>query len=204
MRKCFLGIFCPECASSSLGYLLHFLEICVVSCVNLAHLRTGDREDIFVTHRITIIKSEVSIFPIVFIFSVVVCPRWLYHQMLSVPYISRESWVLFSLILCILMMCANDGVHYGPMVVFVCLHITQPQYHHYADVSERIELLKCLSYTFCRGCAYDQVSSLSYLSCNIWGYLYSAYAFLLWWLSEYAYFILSSSTNRKYDPSAIV
>ena len=41
-----------------------------------------------------------------------------------------------------LVMCANNRVHYGPMIVFVCLHITLPQYHHYYDVSEGIELLK--------------------------------------------------------------
>ena len=45
----------------------------------------------------------------------------------------------------------------------------------------------------------------SYLSCNIWGCVYSAYPFILWWLCEYMYFILSSSSsNRKYDPVAIV
>ena len=43
------------------------------------------------------------------------------------------------------MMCAYTQVHYGPMVVFVCLHIKLPRYHHYADLSEGIELLKCLS-----------------------------------------------------------
>ena len=57
-------------------------------------------------------------------------------------YISREVWVLFLLLLCSLMMCTNNRVHYGPMAVFICLHITH--YHHYADVSEGIELVKCL------------------------------------------------------------
>ena len=37
------------------------------------------------------------------------------------------------LLLCSLMMCAYTQVHYGPMVVFVCLHIKLPFYHHYAD-----------------------------------------------------------------------
>ena len=60
--------------------------------------------------------------------------------------------VSFIYILCSLMMCVNNQVHYGLMVVFVCLHITLPYYHHYADVSEGIELLKCLSDTFCRMC----------------------------------------------------
>ena len=35
------------------------------------------------------------------------------------------------------------------MVAFVCLHITLPHYHNNADLSESIELLTCLSDTFC-------------------------------------------------------
>ena len=35
------------------------------------------------------------------------------------------------------------------MVVLVCLHITLPHYHQYADLSESIELPKCLSGIFC-------------------------------------------------------
>ena len=45
-------------------------------------------------------------------------------------------------------MCAINRVHYGPVVVFVCLHITLPHYHHSADVSEGVELLTCLSGTW--------------------------------------------------------
>ena len=50
------------------------------------------------------------------------------------------------------MMCVNNKLHYYPMVVFLCLHITLPHYHHYADLSESIELIKCLSGTFCLEC----------------------------------------------------
>ena len=63
-----------------------------------------------------------------------------------------ESRVLYLLLLCTLMMCAHNRIHYGPMVVFVRLHITLPHYHDYADVSEDIELLKYVSVTFCRVC----------------------------------------------------
>ena len=31
-----------------------------------------------------------------------------------------------------LMMCANNQIHNGPMVVLIYLHFTQPHYHHYA------------------------------------------------------------------------
>ena len=76
-------------------------------------------------------------------FSVVVCLRWLYHHVLSVSYIFRKSWVLSIQLLCRLMMCAYTRVHYGPMVVFVCFHIKLLCYHHhYADLSEGIELVR--------------------------------------------------------------
>ena len=54
---------------------------------------------------------------------------------------------------CSLMMCANNQVHHGLMVVYSYLHTTPPHYHHYADLSEGIELLKCLSDIFCLECA---------------------------------------------------
>ena len=52
------------------------------------------------------------------------CLRGLYHTMLSVSYIFWESWVFCLLLLCSLIMCTNDKVHYDPMVVFVCLLAT--------------------------------------------------------------------------------
>ena len=54
-----------------------------------------------------------------------------------------------------LMRCANNWVHYDTMVVFVCLHIILPHYHKYAELSEGIELLKCLSGTFCLECVFN-------------------------------------------------
>ena len=47
------------------------------------------------------------------------------------------------------MVLANDRIHYDLQVVFVCLQITPSHYHHYADSSEGIELIKCLSGTCC-------------------------------------------------------
>ena len=44
-------------------------------------------EGIVMSHLIIIIKSEVSVFPIVVIFSAAVFLRWLYHHMLSVSYV---------------------------------------------------------------------------------------------------------------------
>ena len=38
----------------------------------------------------------------------------------------------------------------------------------------------------------------------MWGCMFSAYPFLLWWLREYIYFVLLSSSNRKYELLPIV
>ena len=60
-----------------------------------------------------------------------------------------------------LQICANDRVHNGPMVVFVCLHIKLTHYHHNADVSEGIGFLTYLSGTVCLVCVYSNVSCVS-------------------------------------------
>ena len=102
-------------------------------------------------------------------FSVVVCLRGLRHHMLSASYISRESCVLCLSLLWNLMMSADNRIHYDPMVVFVCQHITLAHYHHYADLTESIELLKCLSGTFCFECLSRIKSILSIIFHAIYG-----------------------------------
>ena len=122
--------------------------MCGVVCVKVAHSSIDDHEEILITHLIIIIKSEISTFPVVVIFSVVGCLMWLYHNMLTVSYIPRESLVYCPLLLCSLTMCANNQMHYDLVIVFICLQITLPHY----DLSEGTELLKCLSCTFCLEC----------------------------------------------------
>ena len=81
--------------------------------------------------------------------------------MLPFPYISWDSKILFRSLLCSLMMCANNQVYYGPVVVFVFLHIiTLPHYYHSADVVEVIGSLKCLSGTFWRVCKIKSIFSI--------------------------------------------
>ena len=78
-------------------------------------------------------------------------------------------------------MCADGNGHYDPMVAFDCLHITLPHYHHYADLSENIELLKYLSGTFCLECVSKMKSILSIIFHAIFiiGCAHSSYPFLL-------------------------
>ena len=59
---------------------------------------------------------------------------------------------MFLLLLWSLMICANNRVHYSLMVAHVHLHFTLPHYYRYADGSEAIGRLTCLSGTFCRVC----------------------------------------------------
>ena len=50
------------------------------------------------------------------------------------------------------MMSANSRILFGLQIVFVCLYITPPHYHHCAILSEDIELIRCLSDIFCCVC----------------------------------------------------
>ena len=54
--------------------------------------KQGNWKDISIANAIIIIKLEVSTFPIVFKFSVIVCPRCLLHHILSlIVYTFREN-----------------------------------------------------------------------------------------------------------------
>ena len=46
------------------------------------------------------------------------------------------------------MMSAIIRIHFGLQIVFVCLYVTPSHYHHYANSSADIELIKCLSDIF--------------------------------------------------------
>ena len=88
------------------------------------------------------------------------------------------------------MVFANDRIHYGLQVVFVCLQITPSHYHHYADSSEGIELIKCLSGICCRVFVYDWDYSRNYIYFNIWGCVSSAYPIRLSWLRECVLYLI--------------
>ena len=113
-------------------------------------------------------KSEVWIFPIVHIFFRGCVPGvFVLSYTVGFIYI-QESWVLCLLLLCSLMVCANNLVHYDPTVASVFKHI-KLHYHHYADLSEGIELLKCLPGTFCLECVSRIKSDVSAVFHAIYG-----------------------------------
>ena len=92
-------------------------------------------------------------FPLLSYFSVVVCLRCLLHHILSlIAYTFRENREFVFIIIVQFMMSANIRIRFSLQIVVVCLYITSSHYHHCANLSEGIELIKCLSELFCRVC----------------------------------------------------
>ena len=106
---------------------------------------------VYSLHVIIIIKSEVSTLPIVILFSLAVCLRCLLHHILSlIAYTFRELRDFVFIIVVQFMMSSNSRMRFRLHIVHVCLYITSSHYHHRANLSEDIELIKCLSDIFCR------------------------------------------------------
>ena len=121
----------------------------------------GDWKVISIAHVIISIKSEVSTFPIVIIFSVVVCLRCLLHHILSlIAYMLRENREFVFIIIVQFMMSANIRKRFGLQIVLLCLCSTPSHYHHCANLSEGIDLIKCLSDIFCRVCKIKHILSV--------------------------------------------
>ena len=76
------------------------------------------------------------------------CLRCLLHHIQSlVAYTFRENRDFFFCIIIVpFMMSANIRIRFGLQIVFVCLHIASSHYHHCANLSEDIELIKCQIY----------------------------------------------------------
>ena len=145
-----------------------------IVCVQLTHFSLDDWKDIAIAHVIIIIKSEVSTYPIVIMFfSVVVCLRCLLHHiLLLIGYTFRENREFVFIIFVQFMMSANSRIRFGLSIVFIYLCATPSHYHQCENLSDNIELIKCLSNIFCRVCEYDKAHSLSYPLYNTWGWGY--------------------------------
>ena len=55
---------------------------------------------------------------------------------------------------------ANIRIHFGLQIVLVCLYSTPPHYRHCANLSEYIELIKCLSDNTCYGEEHTSIHTL--------------------------------------------
>ena len=135
--------------SKLIELLFIFITIYGVVCVRLAHFSIGDWEDkaiahhqigsIHISHCYHIFRGCVSdIF--VTSYSVTYC-----------IYVPGKPGICFIIIVQI-MMSANDRICFRLQVVLVFLYSTPSHYHHGANLSGDIELIKCLSDIFCRVC----------------------------------------------------
>ena len=69
----------------------------------------------------------------------------LHHILSLIAYRFRENRDFVFIIIVQFMTGANIRIRFGLQIVFVCLYITPSHYHHCANLSEDIELIKCLS-----------------------------------------------------------
>ena len=75
------------------------------------------------------------------------------HYTLSrIAYAYRENRDFVFIIIAQFMMSANSRIRFGLQIVSVCFYITPSHHHHCTNLSEDIELIKCLSDIFCQAC----------------------------------------------------
>ena len=163
-------------------------------------------KNISIAHVIIIIKSEVSILPIVIIFSVAVFLRCLLHRVLSfIAYTFRENRDFVFIIIVQFMMNANSRIRFGLQIVLICLYTTPSHCHHWANLSEDIGLLNSCQIYFVECVSkIDHIRSVIHYTISIYGavcFQFTNFPCDDW---ENIYFVLLSSSNRKYELSSIV
>ena len=156
----------------------------------------GDWNDIYIAHVIIIIKSEVSTFPIVIIIFRGSVPE-MFVTSSSVTYC---IYVPGKLRICFHYYCAvHDECKYSDTfrpadrtLLFVQYTISLSSlckliWRHW---TYKIPVRYILSSVWVRWSIFSPLSILQYVGC-----MFSVYPFLLWWLREYIYFVLLSSSN---------
>ena len=108
-------------------------------------------------------------FPIVFIFSVVVCLRCMLHHILSlIVYTFRENREFVFVSIVQFMMSANSRIRFGLQIAFVCLYITPSHYHHCANFiwrhwTYKMPVRYSLSRVWVRLSIFSQLSIMQYV-----------------------------------------
>ena len=177
-------VYLEVCLTCCKSYRLPFVVITIygVVCVQLAHFSLGDWKDISIAHVIIIIKSEVSILPIVIIFSVVVCLRCLLHHILSLINcicIPGQPGFCFHCYCAVYDECKQSDtfwlanrislfVHYNISLSSLCKII----WRHWNACP--IYFVKCVS----------EIKHILSVIHDMWGCVFSVYPFLLWRLRE--------------------
>ena len=132
-------------------------------------------------------------------FSVVVCLRCLLHHILSLMAYTFREFVFITIVQ--FMMSAILGyVLDCRSYSFVCT------VHHFIIIivqrhwTYKMPVRYILSSVWVRLSPFSPLSIIQYVGL----YVFSLPPFLLWWLREYIYFVLLSSSNRKYELLPIV
>ena len=164
----------------------------------------GDWKDISIAHVIIIIKSEVSTFPIVIIFFRGCVPE----MFVTSYYVTYCTCVLGEPGTCFHYCAAYDKCKYSD--TFWLADRTRLFVQYIISLSSLCKLIwkhwtykmpvrYILSSVWVRLNIFSPLSIIQYLGL----YVFSL-PFLLWWLREYIYFVLLSSSNRKYELLPIV
>ena len=177
-----------------------YIYIYGVVCVQMAHFSLGDWEDISIAHVIIIIKSEVSTLPIIIFFRG--CVPEMFVTSYSVTYciyIPGKPGFCFHYHCAVYDECKYSDTFW---IVFVCLYITPSHYHHCANLSEDIEhkmpVRYILSSVWVRLSIFSQLSIIQYMG------LYVQFTHFPCDDWENVHFVLSSSSNQKYELLSIV
>ena len=117
-------------------------------------------------------------FPLLSYFSMVVCLKCLLHHILSlIAYTFWENREFVFIIIVQFMVSANIRIRFGLQMVLVCLYSTPFHYHHCANLSEGIELIKRLSDIFCQVSKITHIFSVIYYT--ICGAVYFQFTYSL-------------------------
>ena len=138
-------------------------------------------------HCIIIIKSEVSTLPIIIFFRG--CVSEMLHHILSfIAYIFRKNRDFVFIIIVQFMMSANSRMRFGLQVVFVCLYFSPSHYHqiYFVECVSKIKHIFSVIHCTLYGAVCFQ---FTHFPCDDW---------------ENIQFVLSSSSNRKYELLSIV
>ena len=112
---------------------------------------------------------------------------------------------LFSLVLCSLWSSANSLIRFGLQIVFVCLYITPSHYHHCANFIWSHWTYKMpVRYNLSSVWVIKVKHILSVIQSTICGAVCFQFTHFLFDDWENIYFVLLSSSNRKYELLPIV
>ena len=207
---CFWTISGMDCKTGSLnGHMTSLMEM--VEHVIIAMLRQPPLPlyNISIAHVIIIIKSEVSTFPIVIIFFRGCVPQMFVtsYSVTYCIYVPGKPGICFHHYCAVYDECKYSDtfwladrtrlfVQYTISLSSLCKliwrHLTYKMTGRYI-----------LSSVWVRLSIFSPISIIQYVICGAVCFQFS-YPFLLWWLREYIYFVLLSSSNRKYELLRIV